>query len=237
MATQVMQTAQAATRYLQVFVTAPYLEMHTGPGRGYPVFHVVGREGSVLVIKRYTDWFKVRAERGIEGWVPARDLRQTVLADGSPFTYDTGDRNGFTEHRFEAGIFFYGDYGGASALSGYAAAFATQHLSAELSVGQFLGKAENGTTVDLGVAHVFYPQGRFSPFVTLGTGLVHLEPKVTLVEPANSTEQTAYVGGGFRFYLTRRFFVRGEFREHEIFTHRNVNEQVDEWKLGFAFFF
>jgi len=229
--------ARAATQHLQVFVTAPYLEMHTGPGRGYPVFHVVGRDGSVRVLKRYTDWFKVRAERGIEGWVPARDLELTVLADGSRFSYDTGDRNGFTEHRFEAGVFFYGDYGGASTISAYAAAFATRHLSGELAVGQFLGSAANGTTVDLGLAHVFYPEGRFSPFVTLGTGLVHIEPKVTLVQPANGTEQTAYVGGGVRFYLTRRFFVRGEFREHEIFTHRNVNEQVDEWKLGFAFFF
>ena len=29
---------------MQLVVTAPYLEMHSGPGRGYPVVYVVGRD-------------------------------------------------------------------------------------------------------------------------------------------------------------------------------------------------
>jgi len=40
-----------------------------------------------------------------------------------------------------------------------------------------------------------------------------------------------------RYYLTRRFFLRGEYKSHMVFTKRNANEEVDEWKLGFAFFF
>ena len=32
-----VRPAQAAANYLQVFIRAPYLELHTGPGRGYPV--------------------------------------------------------------------------------------------------------------------------------------------------------------------------------------------------------
>ena len=31
-------------RPLEVVVTQPYLEMHSGPGRGYPVVYVVGRD-------------------------------------------------------------------------------------------------------------------------------------------------------------------------------------------------
>ena len=71
----------------------------------------------------------------------------------------------------------------------------------------------------------------------LGTGLVHVAPKATLVQPTERTDQTAYVGGGVRFYLTRRFFLRAEYKSHVVFTKRNANEEVDEWKLGFAFFF
>ena len=232
-----VRAAHAAGAYLQVFVRAPYLELHTGPGRGYPVFNVVDRDASVDVLKRYTDWFKVRTTSGVEGWVAAHDMEQTVLADGSAFHYDVGDLNAFTSHRFEAGFFFYGDYGGASALSAYGAVFANPNLAAELSVGEFLGKASNGTTVDLGLAHIFYPQARLAPFVMLGTGVVRIEPKATLVQADNRTQQSAYVGGGLRYYLTRRFFLRGEFKEHIIFTNRNENQQVDEWKFGFAFFF
>jgi hypothetical protein len=227
----------AAGAYLQVFVRAPYLELHTGAGRGYPVFNVVERDASVDVLKRYTDWFKVRTASGVEGWVSAHDMEQTVLADGTAFHYDVGDLSAYTSHRFEAGAFFYGDYGGASAVSVYGAVFANPNLAAELTIGEFLGSAADGTTLDLGLAHIFYPQARLAPFVMLGTGVVRIEPKATLVQPSDRTEQSAYVGGGLRYYLTRRFFLRGEFKEHIIFTNRNQNQQVDEWKLGFAFFF
>jgi opacity protein-like surface antigen len=81
------------------------------------------------------------------------------------------------------------------------------------------------------------PEARWSPFLTLGVGLVHTQPKATLVATADRTEQSAYVGGGIRFYLTRRFFLRAEYKAHVIFTKRNQNEDEDEWKAGFAFFF
>ncbi len=60
---------------------------------------------------------------------------------------------------------------------------------------------------------MFVPDWRLSPFVTLGTGIVRIEPKATLVPPLDRTDQTAYVGGGLRFYLTRRFFVRARIQD------------------------
>ena len=225
-----------AREYLQVFVTAPYLELHTGPGRGFPVAQVVARDEAVDILKRRTDWFKVRTQRGVEGWASYKDMLSVVLADGSAFTFPMGDRAGFTSHKGEMGIFA-GDYSGATLISAYGSYSFNSQMALELSVGQFLGNASNGTTVDLGLTHVFVPEWRFSPFVELGTGIVHIEPKATLVAPLDRTDQTAYVGGGIRFYLTRRFFARAEYRSHVVFTSRNDNEKVDEWKLGFAFFF
>jgi hypothetical protein len=40
-----------------------------------------------------------------------------------------------------------------------------------------------------------------------------------------------------RFYITRRLFLRAEYKAHYVFTKRNQNEEEDEWKAGFAFFF
>jgi len=222
----------AAREYLQLFVTEPYLELHTGPGRGYPVFHVVSRDASVDVLFRRTDWFKVRTERGVEGWASQGDLLKTVLADGSPFRFPLGDRAGFTAHTWEMGIFA-GEYGAATYISGYAALSLNSQLQVEAAVGNF----SNGVTGDIGLAHIVLPEARLSPFLTLGVGLVHTEPKATLVQPTDRTEQSAYVGGGLRYYLTRRFFLRAEYKAHWIFTRRNSNEEADEWKLGFAFFY
>jgi Bacterial SH3 domain len=231
-----LPAVSAAREYLQLFVTEPYLELHTGPGRGYPVFHVVPRDESVTVLFRRTDWFKVRTERGVEGWAAQRDMLKTVLADGSPFKFELGDRAGFTSHRYEMGIFA-GAYGGANLISAYWSLSLNTQLAVEAAGGQFLGRFSNGEFGDLGLAHVISPESRWSPFLTIGTGIVHTEPKATLVSPTNRTEQTAYVGGGIRYYLTRRFFLRAEYKAHYIFTQRNANEEADEWKLGFAFFF
>jgi uncharacterized protein YgiM (DUF1202 family) len=221
---------------LQLFVTEPFLELHTGPGRGYPVTQVVERGAAIDVLFRRTEWFKVRTERGVEGWASEQALLHTTLADGSPFSFDRGDRRGFRSHRWEGGILA-GDYAGATLVEGFLARSLTDNLKLELYVGQFLGNLSNGYVVDLGLNHVFMPNWRFSPFVTLGAGLERSEPKATLVTPLNQNFQTAYEGVGGRYYLTRRFFLRAEYRHHTVFTKSDVNEVKQEWKLGFAFFY
>jgi Bacterial SH3 domain/Outer membrane protein beta-barrel domain len=226
----------SAREYLQLFVTEPYLQLHTGPGRGYPVFHVVPRAESVDVLFRRTDWFKVRTEHGVEGWASQADMQKTLLADGTPFHFDVGDRAGFTSHRYEMGIFA-GAYGGASLVSAYASFSFNPQLALEGALGEFFGRYSNGYTGDIGLTHVIAPESRWSPFLTLGLGEVHTEPKATLVQASNRTEPTAYVGGGVRYYFTRRFFLRAEYKAHWVFTKRNQNEEADEWKAGFAFFF
>ena len=228
---------QAAPRQLlQLFVTEPFLELHTGPGRGYPVTQVVVRGESLDVLFRRTDWFKVRTERGVEGWAGERALLSTTLADGSPFTFQRGDRRGFQSHNWEGGILT-GDYAGATLVEGFWARSLTDNLKVELYAGQFLGNLSNGYVADLGLNHVFMPQWRVSPFVTLGTGVERTEPKATLVRPRNQNYQTAYAGVGARYYLTRRFFLRAEYRHHTVFTRSDANEVKQEWKIGFAFFY
>jgi hypothetical protein len=221
---------------LQLFVTTPYLELHTGPGRGYPVAQVVARGESVDVVMRRTEWFKLRTERGVEGWANEGDLMKAELADGTLFTFNRGDRAGFTSHRWEGGIMT-GDYAGATVISAFGARSLNDNLKVELMVSQYLGNISDGYLVDLGLNHVILPQWRFSPFLMLGTGYEKVLPKATLANPTDSTNQTAYAGVGARFYLTRRFFLRGDYRYHVVFTSRDINEVKDEWKLGFAFFY
>lgn len=228
--------SQAAREYLQLFVAEPYLELHIGPGRGYPVTHVVPRGESVDVLYRRTEWFRVRTERGVLGWASERELALTKLADGNSFKFNFGDRDGFKSHDWEMGVLA-GDYSGATLISAYLARAFNEQLGVELTGTQFLGNASNGYALDLGLSHIFNPEWRLSPFVNIGTGFIHVQPKVTLVQQTERTDQTAYVGIGARYYLTRRFFLRAEYRAHMVFTHRNANEEIDEWKLGLAFFF
>lgn len=221
---------------LQLFVTQPYLELHTGPGRGYPVSQVVGRGDSVDVLFRKTEWYKVRTERGVEGWASEDSLLHTQMADGTPFKVDRGTRDGYRSHNWEGGV-MWGDYAGASEYGALVAYSLTDNLKVELFGSQFLGNIYNGYIADLGLNHVFMPEWRFSPFVTLGTGVERVEPRTTLVKPINQNYQTAYVGFGGRFYLARRLMLRAEYRAHTVFTNTDSNEVKTEWKFGFAFFY
>src|SRR6186713_711699 len=172
----------AQEKLLQVFISEPYLELSTGPGRGYPVFHVVERDASIDVLFRRTDWFKVRDEQGVEGWARARDMRRTKLADGSPFVFNLGDRDGFTTHNWEIGIGG-GDYGGANLIAAYGSYSLTDYMKVDLSLSQFLGNSSNGWKAELGLQHVLFPDWRISPFLTLGTGYVSTSPRATIVLP------------------------------------------------------
>lgn len=225
-----------ARRYVQVFVKTPYLELHTGPGRGYPVFDVVAQGDSVIVLFRRTQWLKVRTRRGVAGWASEDDMLKTVLADGEPLPLRIGNRAGFTSHRFELGAFA-GAYGGANYISAYTSLSFNSQMAIEAAFGQFLGRYSNGVTADIGLTHVPMPQWRLSPFLMLGIGVLHVEPKATLIQPSDRTEQTAYVGGGIRYYITRSLFLRAEYKTHVVITTQNRNQVEDEWKLGFAVFF
>jgi uncharacterized protein YgiM (DUF1202 family) len=221
---------------VQAFVKTPYLELHTGPGRGYPVFDVVPQGDSVIVLFRRTQWLKVRTRRGVEGWASEKDMLQTVLADGAPLPLRIGTRAGFTSHRFEVGAFA-GEYGGANYVSAYGSLSLNSQMAVEAAVGQFLGRYSNGVTADIGLTHVPMPQWRLSPFLMLGIGVLHIEPKATLIQPSDRSEQTAYVGGGIRYYITRSLFLRAEYKTHVVITTQKRNQVEDEWKLGFAVFF
>jgi hypothetical protein len=228
--------ANAPVRLRELVVTEPYLELHEGPGRGYAVTQVVPRGDIFEVLYRRTEWFRVRTRRGVEGWAHEREVLKALLPDGSPFMVNRGDRAGFTRHRWELGAAL-GDYGGATLIGSWLTFSFNDHMQVELTGSQFLGNASNGYTAALGLAHIYRPDWRISPLLTLGGGIIKITPKSTLVLPEDRLDETAYAGAGLRAYLTRRFFLRAEYRHHMVFTSRNENEEIEEWKLSFAFFF
>ena len=219
-----------------VTVADPFLELRTGPGRGLPVFQVVERGETVRVDARRTDWFQVVDADGREGWVHKAQMAETLLPAGVKLEIDDPAREDFGTHRREAGLLL-GDYGGANVVSVYGAWAFNEHLAAELALSHILGNFSDGQYVTIGVTHVPLPEWRIQPFLSIGTGVIRIEPEGTLVGSDIRTDQVAYAGIGVRAYVARRFIVRGEVKEYVVFTDRDENEEEMEWKIGFAFFF
>lgn len=228
--------AYGNTGHYEAVVAEPFLELHTGPGRGYPVFHVVDRGEQIDVVKRRTDWFQVRTSKGIEGWVKSDQMAETLDSGGLPTALDDPSAEDYAARRWEAGVQL-GDLDGANLIAVYGGYHFTRNLSVELQVGEVTGDYSNGWLATADIVHQPFPEWRVSPYAALGTGVIHIEPQATLVQEQDRTDQIAHVGLGLRMYVTKRFMFRGEYNSYLTFTNRDDNEEIDAWQAGFAFFF
>ena len=68
-------------------------------------------------------------------------------------------------------------------------------------------------------------------------GEPHGEVAVSIVSTEDTTDQFGQAGVGARAWMTERFMFRAEYSGYVVFTSRDENEEVEEWKAGFAFFF
>jgi uncharacterized protein YgiM (DUF1202 family) len=220
----------------QVVIDDPFIELHTGPGRGYPVFYIAERGEQIQLLKEKTDWYKIETDRGKEGWVYRDQLKTTLNLDGEPYDVPGVDFADYAKRRWESGI-MYGSFGGADAISAYGSFNLTQNLAAELSLTQVLGPYSDASVASLDIVHIMFPEWHVTPFFSLGTGQIHTVPKATLVATTDRTDPLAHVGFGVRTYLTKRFIFRAEYKTYVVFTKRNDNEEIREWKAGLSFFF
>ena len=219
-----------------VVVKDAYLDLHTGPGRGYPSTYSVERDATVELLRRRTDWIKVRTPEGREGWVHRSQLERTLTPQGDGVRLPGPSPDAPLQHRWETGLAT-GDFGGANVVSLNGSWVANPHLLLRADVSQLLGTYSDGWLGTLGIAHLFAPQWRVSPFVGLGGGLLTISPKATLVQSEDRSDSTAYAGVGVRGFLTQRFMLQAEYRSYVVFTSRDENEEIDAWTVAFAYYF
>ena len=220
----------------QVMVSDPYIEMRTGPGRGYPIFYVAGQGEAVTVLKRKTSWFKVRTGRDKEGWVHVDEMRSTLDLDGQEIDFGQLGIADFSNRRWEAG-FTGGDFGGASSLTGYLGFALTPNISLQVEGSQILGEFSDGVMATANIAIYPFPQWRVSPFFTIGSGIITTKPHTTVVQAEDREDEIVNAGLGANLYLSDRFMLRMEYKRHTVLTSRDDNEEIDQWKAGFSVFF
>jgi uncharacterized protein YgiM (DUF1202 family) len=221
---------------VRVEVSAPYIELHTGPGRGYPIFYVAERGESVEILMRKTDWFKVRTARGKLGWVARAQIEQTQLAAGQPLQLAEAGRDDYKQRRWELGAMG-GSFGGADVVSMYGSYAFVSTLAAELSLSQVLGTYSDSLMLNVNLVAQPFPEWRVSPFFVLGSGVIQTDPQVTLVRSQSRTDGTTHVGVGVRTYLARRLLLRTEYNNYVVYQDKDSNQRIDEWKIGFTVFF
>ncbi len=221
---------------MEVEIADPYIELHTGAGRGYPIFHVGERGEWIEILKRKTDWFKVRTSNGKQGWVERRQLERTLTPSGENTEIRDATLKEFSFHRLEIGALG-GTFDNNDIMTVYGGFWFTPNLSVELSASKKFSDFSSADMANLGVLIHPFPEWRISPFFTVGTGVIRTNLNPILGQGENRTDQLAHVGAGLRVYLTRQFIFRAQYKNYVIFSNADDNQEINEWQAGLSVFF
>ncbi len=222
----------------QVIVLDPFLEMHTGPGRGYPVFHIAEEGEWVTIDKRRTDWFKVETtdRRPQQGWVHISQMSRTMDNTGAHVVFPNSTQADAIDRRWEWSMSG-GIFGGINSIASSVSLHLTQNITTQLQFSQIFGNFSDSQMIVASIQHSPFPHWRFSPYVQLGTGILKTKSFSTIVQSEDSTNQTVNVGAGANIYLSRRFITYLDYRYHTVLTSRDKHEEIHEWKIGISIFF
>ncbi|KPF42673.1 hypothetical protein D621_20395 [beta proteobacterium AAP51] len=217
-------------------VAEPFLEMHTGPSRGYPVFYVVEKSQWVVVELRRTDWYRVRAEGGQVGWVPRRALESTLTAAGGSKTFRDLLLDDYLRRRveFSGG---WGQFRSEPMLRLGLHARLADTVGAELVVGQVQGLFSGTDFWHVSLVSEPYSDRRWSPYFSVGLGKFNNIPNTSLVDARPVNANLAQATLGLRWHLGERFIARLDWTLYTAFVSDQRSTEYRSITAGLGFYF
>ena len=226
-------------REFRVRIADPFIELHTGPGSGYPIFHVIDRGEEVRIIRRKTSWFRIETDDGLSGWASREQMRLTLTPSGEQLQLVELDTEDFAQRKWAVGVTG-GQFEDTPVFTFFTAYSFSENLAAEVHLGQSIGSRSSSTFLKGNLVMQPLPDLRYSPYLTLGIGKIEVSPNSDLIAVEDEVNTMAQFGLGLQTYLSRSFLFRIEANEYVIFSSSSTsdsNEEIQEWKFGFAVFF
>ena len=217
-------------------VTDPYLEIHTGPGRGYPVFFVVTRGQGVWITLRHTDWYKVKTEDGKEGWVQRAQLESTLTAAGVQKTFRDVLLDDYLNRKVQLGA-AWGEFKSEPMLKIYTSYRLSETLSVEATLGQVQGVFSGTDIWHVNIMSEPWSDQRISPFFGIGLGKFNNLPNQSLVGAAATNAQLGNATFGVRYYLSERFILRADYTIYTALVSDQRSIEYHAATAGISFFF
>jgi len=217
-------------------VNDAFIELHTGPGRGYPVFFVAERHQWITVEMRHTDWYRVRAEGGQVGWVQRQQLTNTLTAAGTTKGFRDVLLDDYLARRVEVGA-SWGRFKSEPMLKVWSAYRLSDTLGVEATLGQVQGLF-SGTDfwhVNLNVEP--WSDQRWSPYFGVGLGKFNNIPNNSLVNATPVNANLANAALGLRVHLSERFVARADYTLYTALVSDAHSSEYRALTLGLSFFF
>lgn len=228
--------AQDAPTSERLRIAEPYLEMRTGPGRGYPIHHVAARGEAVEVLLRHTDWFKVRTDNGREGWVRRSQLETTLTEAGAQKTFRDVLVDDYLARRVELGA-AWGRFRGEPMLKMWGGYKLGEPIALEATLGQVQGLYSGTDFWHVALHAEPWANQRLSPHLGVGFGRFRNLPNLSLVDARPTDAKLALATAGVRWYLSERFVVRADYAIYTAFVADQRSTEYRAVTAGLGFFF
>jgi hypothetical protein len=230
------ESVPGGPRVERVQVTDPYIELHTFPGRGYPVFYVAARGEWISIELRHTDWYKVRTATGKVGWVNRRQLETTLTESGQQQGFRDVRLDDYLARRWDLGA-AYGRFHGEPMDKFWISYRISDTLSLESAFAQVQGRFSGTTLWHVNMMAEPWSDQRFSPFLGIGLGKFKNVPNPSLVQDLETNVRMADAVVGARFHLSDRFEVRADYTIYTAFTSDVHTLEYHAATLGIGIFF
>ncbi len=217
-------------------VTDPFIELRTGPGRGYPVQFVAERQEWISIDLRSTDWYKVRTENGRIGWVHREQLATTLTVAGGVKTFRELLVDDYLHRRVELGA-AWGQFKSEPMLKIWSAYRVSETLSVEGTIGQVQGVFSGTDFWHINLQGEPWSDQRWSPFFTVGLGKFKNVPNPSLIGAETVNANLANAGIGLRYYLSDRFVLRADYTLYTAFVADSRSIEYRALTAGISFFF
>lgn len=236
----VLQSAEAFSQEIDkdtIFITVevPFVELHSGPGIGYPVVNIVEKGNKIKVLFKRTSWLKVEDKQGNAAWLQQSALNQVSQA-GERLEITELNVESYQQRNWEAGV-MYGDLNGASFYNVSVAYLFSDVISTELSFGKSQGDISDNNIYQLRLLSQPFPQWLVSPYIGVGIGLIETTPHSVLADAVKRENTLMSAAFGVQYYVARNFLLRAEYQHSLVLTDRDDNEEIKLWQLGFSVFF
>jgi uncharacterized protein YgiM (DUF1202 family) len=219
-----------------VQISDPYIEMRTGPGRGYPIFFVAPRSEWIEIELRHTDWFRVRTEDDKVGWVSRQQLESTLTAAGSTKTFRDVLLDDYLSRKVQLGA-AWGHFKSEPMLKLWTSYRFSDTLSLEGTLGQVQGVFSGTDLWHVDVLIEPWSDHRLSPFFAVGVGKFKNFPNQSLIGATDTNAKLAVARVGLRYYLTERFLMSADYSMYAAFISDQKTTEYRAWTAGLSFFF
>ena len=213
-------------------VIKSYIDLRTGPGRGYPVDQIIEQDQWLRFIQQKTQWIYVQSARGVAGWMASEDL--TGLTDGAGAKYNLGVQDAIPDEDYIEVSLNAGNFGGSQSISAATSYAFTANLTGEINLGQAIGDESTTSYIGLQFIHLAKPIYGFRPYFLLGAGRLLLEPSSRVAQPLDRQDDFLKTGLGLRRHVDGRFYLKLEYAPYLVLRSQDDDDEVNEWKLGIS---